>query len=86
MTLPFICKKKETKNNLIIALEKEGIETRPFLVGNVAKQPFLSNYNSTLQLKKSDFLHENAFYIGNNQFINQSHFTLLSSILEKMLG
>ena len=86
MTLPFICKKKETKNNLLIAFEREGIETRPFLVGNVAKQPFLKKYNSTLDLKNADYLHENAFYIGNSQFINQTHFTALSSVLEKMLG
>lgn len=86
MTLPFICKKKETKNNLLIAFEREGIETRPFLVGNVAKQPFLNKYNSTLQLNNADFLHKNAFYIGNSQFIDQEHLTALSSILEKMLG
>lgn len=86
MTLPFICKDKQTKNNLLIAFEREGIETRPFLVGNVAKQPFLNKYMSTLRLDNADFLHDNAFYIGNSQFVNQEHLTALSSILEKMLG
>ena len=86
MTLPFICKNKKTKDSLIIELEKNGIETRPFLVGNITKQPFLKFYEKTLNLSNADFLHENAFYIGNSQFINQEHFTKLSSILEKMLG
>jgi CDP-6-deoxy-D-xylo-4-hexulose-3-dehydrase len=86
MTLPFICKNKKTKDSLIIELEKNGIETRPFLVGNITKQPFLKFYEKTLNLSNADFLHENAFYIGNSQFINQEHFTKLSSTLEKMLG
>jgi CDP-6-deoxy-D-xylo-4-hexulose-3-dehydrase len=85
MTLPFICKNKTTKDNLIIALENNGVETRPFLVGNITKQPFLKSHEQTLDLSNADFLHENAFYIGNSQFINQEHFTKLSSILEKAI-
>lgn len=85
MTLPFICKNKEFKDKLIMQFENDGIETRPFLVGNITKQPFLKSYKPTLDLSNANFLHENGFYVGNSQFINPEHFTKLSCILEKVL-
>ena len=83
--LPFVCKNKRLKNKLEILLLKNGIETRPFIAGNLLKQPFLKNYKK-MKLKNADFLNNNSFYIGNNQFIDKKKMNRLKEIIEKFLN
>jgi hypothetical protein len=61
-------------------LKKNKIEFRPFIAGNLLKQPFLKHFNSKFFLN-SNFLHENALYIGNNQFVDKKKFFRLKNIL-----
>jgi CDP-6-deoxy-D-xylo-4-hexulose-3-dehydrase len=78
--LPFLFKNKILKNKFMSILKKNKIEFRPFIAGNLLKQPFLKNFNSKFFLN-SNFLHENALYIGNNQFIDKKKFFRLKNIL-----
>lgn len=71
MTLPFHCKSPETKQILKDKLNSLGIETRPFLVGNLLKQPFMHDYKQQPYLPNSEEIHTHAFYIGNNHFIDK---------------
>ena len=66
--LPFVCKTKELKEGLEAHLSANGIETRPFLVGNILRQPFI-NHPSATEFLNAEYLHSNAFYIGNNQYV-----------------
>jgi CDP-6-deoxy-D-xylo-4-hexulose-3-dehydrase len=86
MTLPFHCKSPETKQILKSRLKEIGVETRPFLVGNLLKQPFMSDYKQQPYLPNSEEIHTHAFYIGNNHFINKSQILRLSEELYKCVS
>ena len=73
-------KKKKDKLDFEKLLIKNGIETRPFIAGNLLKQPFLKKYN-TINLPNVTFLHNNSFYIGNNQFVDEKKITKLEKLM-----
>ena len=66
--LPFVCKTPEVKEGLEAHLASNGIETRPFLVGNILRQPFINHPKAT-EFLNAEYLHSNAFCIGNNQYV-----------------
>ena len=78
--LPFMLKDHKLKKNLEILLNKNGIETRPFIAGNLLKQPFLKNYKN-VGFINSNYVDTNCFYIGNNQFLKKSRLIKLEKIL-----
>ena len=57
-----------------------GIETRPFIAGNLLEQPFLRKYK-TKKLPNASFLHSNSFYIGNNQFVDEIKLNKLQKLM-----
>jgi hypothetical protein len=61
---------------------KEGIESRPLISGNLLRQPFLNQYYDPTNFKNADFIHENAFYIGNNQFVDDSRMERLAQLMK----
>jgi len=79
--LPFLMKDKEKKVELENYLYKNGIETRPFIAGNLLRQPFLKKFRQS-GLINSDFIEFNTFYIGNNQFVNKSRLNRLYKLLK----
>lgn len=86
MTLPFHCKSPETKQILKDRLNFLGIETRPFLVGNLLKQPFMNDYKQQPYLPNSEEIHTHAFYIGNNHFIDRLLILEMSKELYKCVS
>jgi len=81
--LPFIFKNKDRKKEFQNKLKEEGIETRPLISGNLLKQPFLSKYYNQNDFKNADIIHDHAFYIGNNQFVNEEKLAKLESIMKE---
>lgn len=79
--LPFIFKDKKKKDLFDKFLKKNKIETRPLIAGNLLEQPFLKKYNK-VKLKNSSFLHNNALYIGNNQFVDKKRLDKLKHLLQ----
>ena len=75
--LAFVCKDAERKRQLEDHLFNKGVETRPFLVGNITRQPFI-NHPHPESFRNAEFVHNNAFYIGNNQFITEDKLEQLS--------
>ena len=82
--LAFVCKDREIKEKLEPHLASNGIETRPFLVGNILRQPFIKHKNPE-SFTNAEFLHKNAFYIGNNQFIKREWFKELEQLIRDII-
>ena len=81
--LPFIFKDSEQKISFQKAIADAGIEFRPLVAGNLLRQPFLRKYYNPDKFKNADMLHTNAFYIGNNQFVNDKRLEALEAIMDK---
>ena len=62
-----------TKQELVDVLEKNGIETRPVMAGNMINQPVSKyiKYKKTGNLKNSNYIQKNSFLIGNHHKINE---------------
>ena len=60
-----------TKKGLVIELEKNGVETRPLMTGNMINQPVSKymKYKKSGKLKNADYIQENSFLIGNHHGI-----------------
>ena len=84
--LPFIFKDKQRKEEFQKFITENGIESRPLISGNILRQPFLKKYYNPTRFKNADFLHTNAFYIGNNQFVNKDRLKLLDSLMENFFS
>ena len=84
MTLPFHCKSAEDCQNLKQALEDAGIETRPFLVGNLLEQPFIKRLGYEANLPITEEIHRQSLYIGNSQFITEQQVYGLQEVLESV--
>ncbi len=79
--LPFIFKNKVDKEKLHKAL-KDDIESRPIVSGNLLLQPCFMQFGDFKDFKTAQIVHENGFYIGNNQFVNDERLELLSEIIK----
>ena len=79
--LPFMIKNNKYKKNFESLLNRHGIESMPFIAGNLLKQPFLKKYKN-LGFSNSNFIDTNCFYIGNNQFVNKSRLIKLEKLLK----
>jgi CDP-4-dehydro-6-deoxyglucose reductase, E1 len=84
--LPFIFRKKEKKGLFQKLIADAGIESRPVISGNLLRQPFLKQYYNPQEFPTADFIHDNAFYIGNNQFVNKNRLEVLRSLMRKFFS
>jgi CDP-6-deoxy-D-xylo-4-hexulose-3-dehydrase len=84
--LPFLFKNKERKEKFQEIIREGGIESRPFISGNLLRQPFLRKYYNAIEYPNADFLHNNAFYIGNNQFVDGHRLEILTSLMGDFFG
>lgn len=81
--LPFLFKNRSLKLAFQEAIQKAGIESRPLISGNLLRQPFLRKFYNPVDYPHADFIHTNAFYVGNNQFVDESRLKILSSLMEE---
>ena len=80
---PFICKSPEIMRNMKLAFEKNGIEYRPVVSGNLLRQPFLQKYKLEGRAPYTiDTVHNQGVYIGNNHFVTDADM----KFLEKVVG
>jgi len=84
MTLPFHCKSAEACEKLKQALEDAGIETRPFLVGNLLEQPFIKRLGYQANLPITEEIHRQSLYIGNSQFVTERDVRSLEGVLKSV--
>jgi CDP-6-deoxy-D-xylo-4-hexulose-3-dehydrase len=79
--LPFLFREKGRKTPFQKLINDAGIESRPLIGGNLLRQPFLSQYYGAAEYPNAEFLHTNAFYIGNNQFVNKERLDALNELM-----
>ena len=82
--LPFIFKEIKDKNLLQSKFLDNQIETRPIISGNLLRQPCFKSYENYSDFPNAEVLHQNGFYIGNNQFVNDERLDILNNILKKV--
>lgn len=82
-SLPFYFKDYEKKKAFQEYIFNAGIEYRPIISGNLLQQPFLEKYYNKDQFQNSDFIHSNAFYIGNNQFVDEERIDYLDKLMSE---
>jgi CDP-6-deoxy-D-xylo-4-hexulose-3-dehydrase len=64
---PIICKNKVILKKYLKIFSKLNIETRPFIGGNITKQPFFRKYiKKKYYLPNADIIHNYCFYCPNN--------------------
>lgn len=83
---PLICNNEQSKKKLQSKLQKNNIEYRPIVSGNLLRHPFLKGYTICSKKKRLnvDILHKNGIYLGNNQFVNKTHLNKLEEILDQL--
>ena len=59
------------KEKLKNILEKNSIETRPIVGGNLLRQPVFKKYADYMDFPNAEIIHNQGFYIGNNQFVTK---------------
>ena len=83
---PLVAKDKVLADRLKVNLEKNGIETRPIVSGNLLRQPFLKGYIMEGGMDKPSYvevLHNNGVYVGNNHFIGSKELQLLDKVIRE---
>jgi CDP-6-deoxy-D-xylo-4-hexulose-3-dehydrase len=61
---PIVSSDKKLINDLLLFCNKNSIETRPIISGNLLRQTCYKKYGKYLDYPNSEFLHNNGFYIG----------------------
>lgn len=76
-----------TKDELVLTLEKHGIETRPIMAGNFVQQPVIKylKYKVKGSIKNSQFIMKNSFLIGNHQGIDEKKLKYVVEVISKFI-
>tara|TARA_R110000823_G_scaffold15282_6_gene49833 strand:- start:304 stop:1473 length:1170 start_codon:yes stop_codon:yes gene_type:complete len=64
-------------------LEREGVETRPIIAGNLYRHPFMNRVNQKRFDTNAELVHQNGFYIGNNHSVRVEDVDWLTDLLNK---
>jgi CDP-6-deoxy-D-xylo-4-hexulose-3-dehydrase len=84
--LSFLFRDERRKERLQQLLTARRIEFRSFIGGNLLRHPPFAEYGSPAAFPNAEFLHHNAFYIGNNQFVGPVRIGRLRSLLKETFG
>lgn len=79
---PIICKTPQLLAKYLERFRQADVEFRPAIGGNIQKQPFYYKYvTDEYPLPNVNFLHECAFYVGNNPDLSQDDIAVLKNCL-----
>jgi len=81
--LPFIFRDKKDRDILQSKCRANEIETRPVISGNLLRQPCFKAYGDHSCFPNAEVVHQNGFYIGNNQFVNDERLKMLEDIIKE---
>lgn len=74
------------REKFIEALRGAGIEVRPIVAGNFARQPAFKYMNASVSgdLVNADYIHENGFFVGNHSIEMDGQIQLLVDVLKSV--
>jgi CDP-6-deoxy-D-xylo-4-hexulose-3-dehydrase len=78
-----------TREQFTTQLELNGIETRPIIAGNIARQPALSRFRGEISidgLVGADYVHSQGFYIGISPFDREIELNRLRLVIDKIIS
>lgn len=77
---------KGKRNLFTDALQMNGIEVRPIVAGNFARQKALQylDYSISGELKNADYVHDNGFFVGNHSIEMSENINLLIDVLKSV--
>ncbi len=83
--MPVICKNKDCFEKYQKRFEKNNVEIRPIIAGNIMEQPFYLKYKDKngINCKNTRLIHENGFYFGNNPELTTKEIKFLCNLLKK---
>lgn len=82
-SMPVIFKTKESFNEYRDKFEKNDVEIRPIIAGDMTQQPFFRKYVSEYDpCPNARFVHENGFYFGNNPDLTEDEVNFLCDLLK----
>ena len=80
-----VFRNKVDTDKFIKLFDREGIEIRPIISGNITKQPFYKKYyNQEFELKNCDIVHNQGFYFGINPSMKSEEIKIVTKILNQI--
>jgi CDP-6-deoxy-D-xylo-4-hexulose-3-dehydrase len=70
--IPVVCRTPEIRDRCIEKCQTLGIEIRPLVAGNMARQPFFKDLHDGRILPNADLLHHCAFYMPNHPDLTET--------------
>lgn len=76
----------EKRDRIVAHLRDNGIETRPIVAGNFARQPVFNKLDATVSgtLTNADHIHDNGFFVGNHSIDMAEQIDYLKKVLEQV--
>lgn len=76
----------ELRDRVVATLRASGIETRPIVAGNFARQPVFPKLHATVagELTNADHIHDNGFFVGNHSIDMREQIDYMKSVLDGM--
>jgi len=85
---PVICKTRKMRDDLRKHLEKNGIETRPIICGNMTKQPGIKNikYRISGKLSGADTIMDRGIFWGSSPDMTKSEINYVIKVVNKFFN
>jgi CDP-6-deoxy-D-xylo-4-hexulose-3-dehydrase len=74
------------RREVVDALARAGVETRPIVAGNFTRNPVMKHLNAIVpdRLPNADDIHENGFFIGNHHVCIREPLAMAAEIIESL--
>ena len=83
--LPIVCTSAEQRTRVVGFLEESGVETRPLVTGNFARQPVAKRLGLELnELPGAEKLHWCALYVGLAPTVSEANFARLLDVVSDL--
>ena len=81
---PIFSDNPEKRNQAINFCDQNQIESRPIISGNLLKQTCYKKYDDYKKFKNSEYLHNNAFYVGLHSKVTKQNIIKLTTYLNNL--
>ena len=74
------------RDRIVEHLRQNGIEVRPIVAGNFARQPVFPQLNASASdnLENANYIHDNGFFVGNHSIAMEEEIDYLKQVLAQV--